>query len=144
MVWGTTTNSQVREPVMPEGSVLRSVFVCGGKTLAPGTLTSGARSIHFRLPLPSTLKRRVAASPRASAWWSTAAEALNRPTAPLKPGSSGIGLASIVIGRVERCTTAPLSKKPWRGIAIFRVAAGMVRRPARVGKRSFTRIGKRR
>ena len=98
-VCGTTTNSHVRVPEMPVGNVCRSLFTCGGYTLAPGTTNSGARSIHLRLPLPSTRKRNVTASPSARIGLSTAALALNLPTAPLNPGSSGMGLTSSVIDR---------------------------------------------
>ena len=84
-VCGTTTYSQVREPVMPVALVWKSLFTCGGYTLAPFTVTSGPRSTHLRLPPPSTRKRSVAASPSPRSLRSTVAVAWNRPTAPLKP-----------------------------------------------------------
>ena len=55
-----------------------------------------------------------------------------------------MALTSTVTGLVERCTTPPTSKKLWRGMPMLSVAAGIVRRPARVGKSSFSMTGKRR
>src|SRR5439155_18657046 len=96
-------------------------------------LNDGGRSIHLRLPLPSTLNRSVAASPKASVDLSTEADARNRPTPPLKPGSSGIGFTWTATGLVARRTTPPGSKKDMRWTPRLSVEAGMVSRPDLVG-----------
>ena len=93
--------------------------------------------------MPSTLNRNVAASPNAKFGRSTDALAWKRPTAPLNPGSSGIGFTSIVTVLVARCTVPPLSKKPCGAIPMLSVAAGIVRRPALVGNSSFFITAKR-
>ena len=64
---------------------------------------------------------------------STVVLALKWPTAPLNPGSSGIGLTSIVTGLVERWTTPPASKNDWRWTAMLRVEAGQ-REASRLGR----------
>ena len=94
--------------------------------------------------MPSTLKRSVAASPSGTVWWSKAAVALKRPTAPEKPGASGSGSTVIVRGFVARSTTPPLSKRPCRARLIRKLAGGSVRTPAFVGNSSFRISGKRR
>ena len=124
LVSGTTTNSQVREPTIPSGVVRRSLFAWGGKTLAPGTASSGPRSIHFRLPVPSTRKRSVAASPSGTASRSRLAAARKRPTAPAKPGASGSGSTSIDTGLVARSILPPASKKPVRARPTRNAARG--------------------
>ena len=144
LVSGTTTNSHVREPEMPSAVVRRSLFACGGKTLAPFATTSGPRSIHLRLPVPSTRKRSVTASPSGTTSRSRLADARKRPTAPEKPAASGSGSTVTVRGCVARSTAPPESKKPWRARPMRKVAAGIVSVPAFVGKRSLRRIGKRR
>ena len=128
---------------MPSGVVRRSLFDWGGNTLAPARATSGPRSIHFRLPVPSTRKRRVTASPSGTASRSRLAVARKRPTAPLKPGASGSGSTLTEMGLVVRSTLPPESKNPVRARPIRKTLAGIVSVPAFVGNSSFFRTGKR-
>ncbi len=128
---------------MPAAVVRRSLFDWGGNTLAPGSVSSGPRSIHFRLPVPSTRKRSVAASPSGTASRSRLAVARKRPTAPLKPGSSGSGSTLTVTGFVARSTLPPESKKPVRARPMRKTLAGIVSVPAFVGNSSFFSTGKR-
>jgi hypothetical protein len=74
---------------------------------------------------------------------STVAEAWNRPTAPLKPGSSGIGFTSTVIALVARSSTCPESKNVCGATPTLSFDAGSVMRPERVGYSSLVNTGKR-
>ena len=117
LVSGTTTNSQVRDPVIPAALALAGRSSPGAGRPSPRALSPRGRGRSTSgCPLPSTLKRRVAASPRATVGRSRLAVAWKRPTAPREAGLVGHGVDGDG-DRLRRALarTPPASKKPWRG-----------------------------